>query len=107
MGATIIEENRQGKGYVVASMFDKVEADYYVIVDGDDTYSAKHAWELLKPVLEDRADMTVATRLTEYSEKSFRPLHVFGNNLVKFLVNWIFGSKLTDIMSGYRAYNKK
>ena len=106
-GAKIIEESRQGKGHVVSSMFEKVEADYYVLVDGDDTYSAEHVRKLLKPVIENRADMTVATRLTEYTEKSFRPLHVFGNNLVKFLVNWIFVNNLTDIMSGYRAYNKK
>jgi len=105
-GAKIIKENRQGKGFVVASMFQKVKADYYILVDGDDTYSAKHVWELLKPVMENNADMTVASRFNNYSEKSFRPLHVFGNNLVKFLVNWIFANNLTDIMSGYRAYNK-
>ena len=106
-GAKIIEESRQGKGYVVASMFQKVDADYYVLVDGDDTYSAEHVRELLNPVMESKADMTVATRFSEYSDKSFRPLHIFGNNLVKFLVNWIFVNNLTDIMSGYRAYNKK
>ena len=106
-GAKIIEESRQGKGYVVASMFQKVDADYYVLVDGDDTYSAEHVRELLNPVMESKADMTVATRFSEYTDKSFRPLHVFGNNLVKFLVNWIFRNNLTDIMSGYRAYNKK
>ena len=106
-GTKIIEESRQGKGHVVASMFQKVDSDYYVLVDGDDTYSAEHVRELLKPVMEGKADMTVATRFSEYTDKSFRPLHVFGNNLVKFLVNWIFVNNLTDIMSGYRAYNKK
>ena len=106
-GAKIIEESRQGKGYTVSSMFQIVDADYYVLVDGDDTYSADHVRELLKPVMENKADMTIASRFNEYTEDSFRPLHVFGNNLVKFLVNWIFGNNLTDIMSGYRAYNKK
>ena len=106
-GARIIRESRQGKGFVIASMFEKVEADYYVLVDGDDTYSAEHVWELLKPVMEKNADMAVATRFNEYTKNSFRPLHVFGNNLVKFLVNWIFVNNLTDIMSGYRAYNRE
>ncbi len=106
-GAKIIQETRQGKGFVISSMFEKVEADYYVLVDGDDTYSADHVWELLEPVIENNADMSVATRFNDYTQKSFRPLHVFGNNLVKFLVNWIFVNNLTDIMSGYRAYNRK
>jgi hypothetical protein len=56
------------------------------------------------PLLDGEADMTVATRLNEYEEESFRPLHVFGNNLVRSLVNWIFNSNLEDIMSGYRGF---
>ena len=71
-------------------MFRKVEADYYVIVDGDDTYSAEHVRQLLEPVLDESAEMSVAVRLEEYSEQSFRPFHIFGNNLVRRLVNWIF-----------------
>lgn len=106
-GAKVIEEKRPGKGYVVSSMFRKVEADYYVLVDGDDTYSAEHVRQLLEPVMENRADMAVGARLAEYTDKSFRPLHVFGNNLVRKLVNWIFDNKLTDIMSGYRAYSRE
>jgi hypothetical protein len=62
--------------------------------------------DLLEPVLCGNADMSVATRLEEYRSDSFRPLHVFGNNLVKTLVNWIFQSNLRDIMSGYRAFNR-
>ena len=96
-GAKVIEETRPGKGYVVSSMFRKVEADY----------SAEHVRQLLEPVMEDRADMAVGARLAEYTDKSFRPLHVFGNNLVRKLVNWIFDNKLTDIMSGYRAYSRE
>ncbi|MCH2265857.1 MAG: glycosyltransferase family 2 protein [SAR324 cluster bacterium] len=106
-GAKVIPEYRPGKGYVVANMFRKVDADYYVLVDGDDTYSAEHVRKLLEPVMQDRADMAVGARLAEYTEKSFRPLHVFGNNLVRKLVNWIFNNKLTDIMSGYRAYSRE
>lgn len=106
-GATVIRELRRGKGYVIASMFKKVDADYFVMVDGDDTYSAAHVKDLLTPLWDGVADMTVATRLNEYESKSFRPLHVFGNNLVKSLVNRIFNSNLSDIMSGYRAYTKE
>ena len=106
-GAKVITEPRPGKGYVVSSMFRKVDADYYVLVDGDDTYSAEHVRKLLEPVMDERADMVVGARLAEYTDKSFRPLHVFGNNLVRRLVNWIFDNKLTDIMSGYRAYSRE
>lgn len=106
-GAEVIPESCPGKGHVVASMFRKVDADYYVIVDGDDTYSAEHVRKLLEPVMKEQADMAVAVRLAEYTATSFRPLHVFGNNLVRRLVNWIFKSNLSDIMSGYRAYSRE
>ena len=106
-GAEVITESRPGKGHVVASMFRKVDADYYVIVDGDDTYSAEHVRKLLEPVMKEQADMAVAVRLAEYTARSFRPLHVFGNNLVRSLVNWIFKSNLSDIMSGYRAFSRE
>ena len=106
-GAKVEKELRPGKGHVMASMFRKVDADYYVIVDGDDTYSAEHVRQLLEPVLDGSAEMSVAARLEEYTEKSFRPFHIFGNNLVRKLVNWIFNNKLTDIMSGYRAFSKE
>lgn len=106
-GAEVIPESRPGKGHVVASMFRKVDADYYVIVDGDDTYSAEHVRKLLEPVMKEQADMAVAVRLAEYTATSFRPLHVFGNNLVCRLVNWIFKSNLSDIMSGYRAFSRE
>ena len=102
-GAEVIPGLRPGKGNVVASMFPKVEADYYVIVDGDDTYSAEHVRQLLEPVMKGHADMTVAVRLTEYTTASFRPLHVFGNNLVCRLVNWIFDSKLSDIITNCKC----
>src|SRR5581483_3411578 len=65
-GAVVLHEKRQGKGYVVQSMLQKIDADYYVMVDGDDTYSADHLWELLLPVVNDHADMTVGNRLQVY-----------------------------------------
>ena len=77
LGAKVEKELRPGKGHVMANMFQQVEADFYVIVDGDDTYSAEHVRQLLKPVLDGSAEMSVAARLEEYSEKSFRPFHIF------------------------------
>jgi glycosyltransferase involved in cell wall biosynthesis len=106
-GAAVLREGRQGKGFVVESMFDRVDADYYVMVDGDDTYPAERAGDLLAPVLSGEADMVVGARLGEYDDRSFRPLHVMGNALVRGLINKIFGAGLTDIMSGYRAFNRR
>jgi glycosyltransferase involved in cell wall biosynthesis len=107
-GATVIPEPRPGKGFVVEAMFDRVQADYYVMVDGDDTYEASKVRDLLAPVMAGKADMAVGARLADYEpDKSFRPLHVAGNNLVRGLINWIYRADLTDIMSGYRAYNRR
>jgi glycosyltransferase involved in cell wall biosynthesis len=105
-GAVVVPEKRQGKGFVMASMFRDVEADVYVLVDGDATYPADRVHDLIRPIVDGKADMTVATRLAQYDERSFRPLHVFGNALVVKLVNLAFHSRLTDIMSGYRAFNR-
>ncbi|MDH4225253.1 MAG: glycosyltransferase family 2 protein [Deltaproteobacteria bacterium] len=102
-GAVVIREKRPGKGMVVDSMFRKLDADYYIMVDGDDTYSAKDAPQMLEPLVRQEADMVVGTRLKQYKEKSFRPLHVFGNRLLTGIVNWIFKIRLTDMLSGYRA----
>ncbi|MEZ6197124.1 MAG: glycosyltransferase family 2 protein [Planctomycetota bacterium] len=106
-GARVLHEPRRGKGNVIAAMFGTVDADIYVMIDGDDTYPAEEVGRVLAPLLEGRADMVVATRLQEYTSDSFRPLHVLGNNLVRGLVNRIFGARLTDIMSGYRAYGRR
>jgi len=103
-GAVVRREKRQGKGYVVAAMFDQVQEDIMVMVDGDDTYEASHVHQLLEPVLRGDADMTVATRLTSHGEKSFRPLHVAGNQMVCGIINWMFKSQVSDIFSGYRAF---
>ncbi len=104
--AVVIPEPRQGKGFVIESMLSKIDADVYLMVDGDDTYSATSADDVLRPVLDGQADMVVGARLAEYTGKSFRPLHVLGNKLVRGLINRIFGAKLTDILSGYRAFNR-
>lgn len=106
-GATVLIEPRMGKGFVVESMLDRVQADHYVMVDGDDTYAAGKVGELLGPVLAGEADMVVGTRLIQHERASFRPLHVLGNRLVRGLINRIFGVHLSDIMSGYRAFSSR
>lgn len=107
LGAIVISEARQGKGYVVESMMATVDADFYVLVDGDDTYPAELVHDLLEPVRNGKADMTVGARLEAHTADNFRPMHVFGNKLVCSLINEIFHARLTDIMSGYRAFNRK
>lgn len=104
-GATVLTEPRQGKGYAVETIFHSIRAELYVMVDGDDTYDAESVHRLIEPVLLRKADMAVATRLSQYSQTSFRNLHVFGNRLVRFFINKIMGSDLQDILSGYRAFN--
>ena len=106
-GAVVRREKRQGKGYVVAAMFEQIQEDILVMVDGDDTYEAAHVHQLLAPVLRGDADMTVATRLTSHGEKSFRPLHVAGNQMVCGIINWMFQSQVSDIFSGYRVFSRE
>jgi len=105
-GAVIITEKRQGKGFVVQSMFNKIDADIYIMVDGDDTYDLEQIGDMISIVREDKADMVVGNRLNDFTEKSFRPFHTFGNKLVRYLINRIFGANLKDIMSGFRIMNR-
>jgi glycosyltransferase involved in cell wall biosynthesis len=106
-GAAVRREKRQGKGFVVASMFEQVDADILVMVDGDDTYEAAAVGALLEPILKGEADMTVAARLQTYADKSFRPFHLLGNRLICLIINRAFGAKITDIFSGYRAFTRE
>ena len=106
-GAVVRREKRQGKGFVVASMFEQVDADILVMVDGDDTYEAEAVGALLAPILNGDADMTVAARQHAYAEKSFRPFHLLGNRLICGIINRAFGSKISDIFSGYRAFTRE
>jgi glycosyltransferase involved in cell wall biosynthesis len=106
-GATVVREKRQGKGYVVASMLNRVSADYFVMVDGDDTYPAERVMDLLSPLFDGEADMVVGQRLSLFEDQAFRPLHLWGNRLVRRLINLIFSARLTDIMSGYRAFTRE
>lgn len=106
-GATVIREKRQGKGFVVASMFTKVCADYYIMVDGDDTYPAEHAPQMLEALFNDEADIVVGSRLSSYGETQVRRFHGAGNKLVRFLINKIFRADVQDPMSGYRAWTRE
>jgi glycosyltransferase involved in cell wall biosynthesis len=106
-GAIILHEKRQGKGFVVSLIVNKIDADYYVMVDGDDTYPAENIHEMLNLLYEDRADMVVGKRLASHSDEAFRPLHKLGNNLVSTMINLVFSSDLTDPMSGYRAFTQE
>jgi glycosyltransferase involved in cell wall biosynthesis len=106
-GAVVIKEKRQGKGEVLKAVYERVVAEYYVLVDGDDTYPAEMAPALLQPLLEERADVVVGSRTSAYAEAGPRPFHQFGNRLVCLLVNRIFGAGLTDVMSGYRAVSRQ
>jgi hypothetical protein len=88
-------------------MFEQVNADILVMVDGDDTYEAGAAGALLEPILRGDADMTVATRLHTYGDDSFRPFHLFGNKMVCGIINWMFKTRISDIFSGYRAFTRE
>lgn len=105
-GAIVRKESRQGKGNVMRSMFREIEADCYLIIDGDDTYPAEHAREMCNLVLHERVDMVIGDRLSStYFEENKRPFHNVGNCLVRFLINKLFHSHITDIMTGYRAFS--
>ena len=107
-GAVVRHEPRQGKGNVVRSMFREVGADYYLMVDGDDTYPAEAAAELLAPLAADEADMTVGDRLSNgsYGKENDRAFHGFGNDLVRWLIKAIYGFAFEDVMTGYRAFTR-
>lgn len=107
-GAIVRHEYRQGKGNVVRSMFREIEADYYIMVDGDDTYPAEHAAEMIEKAISQKADMVIGDRLSNgtYSSENKRSFHDFGNKLVLGLINSIFKSDLEDIMTGYRVFSK-
>lgn len=107
-GAIVRNEPRQGKGNVVRQMMRDIDADYYIMVDGDDTYPAEAAPDLLYPLMNDTADMTVGDRLSNgsYGSENDRAFHGFGNNLVRWLIKLIYKFDFNDVMTGYRAYNK-
>lgn len=107
-GIIVRNEYNQGKGNVVRRMFREIDADIYVMVDGDDTYPASEVHKLIQPIIDGKADMTVGDRLSNgtYKNENKRKFHQFGNNIVKKSINILFKTNLKDIMSGYRAFNK-
>ena len=108
-GAIVRHEYKQGKGNVVRSMFYDIDADIYVMADGDDTYPAEFVHKLIEPVVNGQADMCIGDRLSNgtYQKENKRMFHEFGNNLVKKAINVLFKTNLKDIMTGYRVFNKK
>lgn len=101
------DEYRQGKGNVIRSMFRDIDADCYLMIDGDDTYPAENAPEMVEYVLKKKADMVIGDRLSStYFTENKRPFHNFGNVFVRKLINMLFKTKVNDIMTGYRAFSK-
>lgn len=107
-GATVRFEPRQGKGNVCRQMFRDIDAACYLMVDGDDTYPAEAAKALCEPILSGKADMVVGDRLSNgtYAKANGRAFHGFGNDLVRFMIKWIYGYAYSDVMTGYRAMSK-
>lgn len=107
-GAVVRCEPRQGKGNVVRSMFRDIDAAYYLMVDGDDTYPAEAAVELLAPIAAGVADMTMGDRISNgsYRAENGRRFHGFGNNLVCKLIRVLYGHSFNDVMTGYRAFSR-
>lgn len=105
-GAVVRHEYQQGKGNVIRRMFRDIDAECYLMVDGDDTYPAEFAPEMAAKVLERNVDMVVGDRLSStYFEENKRPFHNFGNSLVRWSINKLFHNDIKDIMTGYRAFS--
>lgn len=105
-GAVVRYEYQQGKGNVVRRMFQEIDARCYIMADGDDTYPAEYAREMVDKVLNKKIDMVVGDRLSStYFSENKRPFHNFGNSIVRFAINTIFKSDIKDIMTGYRAFS--
>ena len=105
-GAIVRYESKQGKGNVIRSMFREIDADCYLMIDGDDTYPSENARQMCNYVLENGVDMVIGDRLSStYFEENKRPFHNLGNRMVRGLINKIFKSNIRDIMTGYRAFS--
>lgn len=106
-GAIIRREPRRGKGHVIRTMFREVDADVYVMVDGDATYPADQVHALIRPVVSGEADMVIGSRLHAGSDSQFKVLNLVGNRAFRFLLNTLFRVHVTDLLSGYRAMNRR
>ena len=107
-GAVVIPEYRQGKGFVIRSMFRDIDADIYLLCDGDNTYEAKDVVALAQDVLDGRADMVIGDRLSStYFTENTRAFHNTGNRFVRWLINTIFKAEIKDVMTGARAFSRR
>lgn len=106
-GAIVARESRQGKGFVVQSMFQQVDADIYIMVDGDGTYPPTDVRKLIEPILREDADMVVGSRLHDASRSEFRSLNRLGNRLFLAILNRTFNVEITDLLSGYRSFTRQ
>ena len=105
-GAIVRYENKRGKGNVVRRMFREIDAECYIMTDGDDTYSSAIACKMVDGILNHNVDMIIGDRLSStYFEKNDRPFHAFGNRIVRFFINHLFKADIKDIMSGCRAFS--
>ena len=105
-GAEVRKEYRRGKGNVVRRMFNDIEADVYVMVDGDDTYDASRAQELVDRLVDENLDMVVGRRI-ETHQAAYRAGHRLGNAVLTGLVRWLFGANIVDMLSGYRVFSRR
>jgi len=106
-GAHVHFVRKQGKGHVMQTIFDSIDADVLVVVDGDDTYYAEDALRLIEPILKGEADMVVGNRLKSATDESMSRLHQFGNCLILRTVNLMFKTNYKDILSGYRVFSRR
>jgi glycosyltransferase involved in cell wall biosynthesis len=106
-GATMMSVGSLGKGHVLRAILDELKEDVIVLVDGDDTYVAEEVHQLIAPILAGEADMTVGERLSDVSDTNMKRMNQFGNRLIVDYINQLFGTKYRDILSGYRAFNRR
>jgi len=106
-GAVVRREERRGKGHVVQSMFRQVEADIYVMVDGDGTYQAPEVHRVIKPIIDRQAEMVIGARWMKGSRSKTKGVNLLGNRLFLTMVNTLFGTELNDVLSGYRAFSRE
>ena len=106
-GATVVTERYQGKGHAVRRLFSEIDADVYLMMDGDGTYDTESAPRLIALLLRDRLDMVIGKRVPVRAQKTYRNGHVFGNRLLTMLARFFFGRGFTDMLSGYRVFSRR
>jgi len=107
VGAQVRYVTALGKGHVLRSIFDELKEDVVVLVDGDDTYLAAEVNQLTAPIFKGEADMVIGERLTAVSDTSMKPINQLGNRLIVAYINRLFGTRYRDVLSGYRAFNRR